>query len=120
MAEAYFAVDTHGAPEPFVIKLTKDADIQHARDLLSGKDPSSPHIMGKIVKRPADYNPAWSFHIDPATLSFFEMAIEVCDATTQYVEDHLDEACGAFLPGCVWCPWSSRLTKEIKATGYSA
>ncbi|WP_420845269.1 BP74-related protein [Nocardia arizonensis] len=32
-----------------------------------------------------------------------------------YTEDHLDEACGAFLPGCFWCPWSSRLTREIAA-----
>ena len=30
------------------------------------------------------------------------------------VEDHLDEACGAFLPGCHWCPWSSRLVDEVK------
>lgn len=113
MAEAYFAVDAGGEPERFVIKLTKDADIQHARDLLSGKDMSRPHVMGRIVKRRADYNPAWSFHIDPATIAFFEVAIEVCDATTSYVEDHLDEAGGAFLPGCHWCPWGSRLTEEI-------
>lgn len=115
MAEAYFAVEAGRAPERFVIKLTKDADIQHARDLLSGKDSRRPHVMGRIVKRKADYNPAWSFHIDPGTVSFFEIAIEVCDATTEYVEDHLDEACGAFLPGCFWCPWRSRLTEEVNA-----
>ncbi|GAB2857045.1 hypothetical protein GCM10022221_65790 [Actinocorallia aurea] len=27
---------------------------------------------------------------------------------------HLDEACGAFLPGCHYCPWSSRLVDEVK------
>jgi hypothetical protein len=69
--------------------------------------------MGRIVKRPADYNPGWSFHINPDTISFFDFAIEVCDASPSYVEDHLDEACGAFLPGCYWCPWSSRLKEEI-------
>ena len=94
MAEAYFAVDADRGGEQFVIKLTKDDDIQHARDLLSGKDLSRPHVMGRIAKRPANYNPAWSFHIDPATITFFDFAIEVCDATTSYVEDHLDEACG--------------------------
>ncbi|MEH2433373.1 MAG: hypothetical protein V7K25_03825 [Nostoc sp.] len=41
------------------------------------------------------------------------MAIEVCDATTNYVNDHLDEVGGAFLPGLFWCPWSSQLVKEI-------
>ena len=23
------------------------------------------------------------------------------------------EACGAFLPGCHWCPWDSQLTREV-------
>ena len=113
MAEAFFAMETVGGYTPFVVKLTKDEDIEHARDLLSGADQSRPHVMGRILKRPADYNPSWSFHVDPATIQFFEFAIEVCDASTQYVEDHLDEACGAFLPGCYWCPWSSQLTKEV-------
>lgn len=52
--------------------------------------------------------------LDPDTISFFTVAIEVCDATMTYTEDYLDEACGAFLPGCFWCPWSSRLTRELK------
>ncbi|WP_433227073.1 hypothetical protein [Microtetraspora malaysiensis] len=39
--------------------------------------------------------------------------LRVCDATIPYVEDHLDEAGGAFLPGLVWCPWSSRLVREV-------
>ena len=49
----------------------------------------------------------------PNSISFFSQAIEVCDANMMYVEDHLDEACGAFLPGCHWCPWDSRLTREV-------
>lgn len=115
MAEAYFAVDAQfGQGAPFVIKLTKEADIQHARDLVSGTTSERPHVMGRIRKQQVPYNSKWSFHIDPETISFFEVAIEVCDATTQYLEDHLDEACGAFLPGCYWCPWSSRLTEEVK------
>lgn len=99
---------------PFVIKLTDPAKIQHARDLLSGATTDRPHVHGRIVKRPAPYNPAWSFHYEPSTIDFFDYAIEVCDATTQYVEDHLDEAGGAFLPGLHWCPWSSRLIREVR------
>lgn len=69
--------------------------------------------MGRIQKRPQPYNPDWDYHLDPNTITFFNMAIEVCDANMQYVEDHLDEACGAFLPGCFWCPWDSRVVREI-------
>ncbi|EFA83873.1 hypothetical protein PPL_02943 [Heterostelium album PN500] len=61
----------------------------------------------------ADYNPTYSFHLASETISFFDVAIEVCDASTGYVEEHLDEACGPFLPGCLRCPWSGRLVKEI-------
>ncbi|WP_425580386.1 BP74-related protein [Streptosporangium amethystogenes] len=57
----------------------------------------------------------WSYHFDPATLGFFDVAIEVCDATMTYVEDHLDEAGGAFLPGNLWCPWSSKPVREVPA-----
>ncbi|GAA3012968.1 calmodulin-binding protein [Streptosporangium longisporum] len=98
-----------------VLQLTDPAEIQHARDLISGATTERPHVLGRIVKRPAPYNPSWSYHYDPATIDFFDVAIEVCDATMPYVEDHLDEAGGAFLPGLIWCPWTSRLVGEVPA-----
>ncbi len=111
----YFTMTTVGSREPLVIKLTDPGKIEHARRIISGKETSRTHVMGRIIKRPAPYNPAYGFHLDPNTIDFFEMAIEVCDATLSYVEDHLDEACGAFLPGCFFCPWSSRLVAEVPA-----
>ena len=112
MASAYFAFVVNDDKE-FVIELRNDDLIAHARKLLSGEETSEPHVHGRIIKRSAPYNPAWSYHLDPDSIAFFEMAIEVCDAHPAYVEDHLDEACGAFLPGCHWCPWASRLTREV-------
>ena len=100
--------------QEFIIQLNDEAKIAHARNILSGKETSRIHVVGRIIKRPQPYNPGWSFHLDPATIDFFDVAIEVCDANMQYVEDHLDEACGAFLPGCMWCPWSSTLVREVK------
>ncbi|SDH71305.1 calmodulin-binding protein [Nonomuraea jiangxiensis] len=99
--------------ERFVVQLTDPASIQHARDLLSGVTTDRPHIIGRITPRPAPYNPRWSYHLNPDTIGFFNVAIEVCDATIPYVEDHLDEAGGAFLPGYHWCPWTSRLVREL-------
>ncbi|EFA83706.1 hypothetical protein PPL_02773 [Heterostelium album PN500] len=111
---AYFeTADAHGKTG-FIIKLIDEENIKHARGLLEGTITVRPHFLGRIKKTRADYNPRYNFHLDSETISFFEMAIEVCDATTIYVEEHLDEACGAFLPGCMWCPWSGRLVKEIK------
>jgi uncharacterized protein (TIGR03437 family) len=111
--EAYFVVDSPPRRDQFVIKLTDPAKIQKARDILSGKEMQLRHVIGKIIKQPAAYNPPWSFHFDPASIDFFSAATEVCDGSMAYVETHLDEAGGAFLPGYVWCPWGSRLVKEI-------
>lgn len=111
---AYFEM-TDYSRQIFVVKLTKDEDIQHARDLLSGATDERPHLIGRIDKRTASYNPSYDFHVDPATVGFFDYAIEVCDATIPYVNDHLDEVGGPFLPGRVWCDWSSRLVREIPA-----
>ncbi|RJL24423.1 calmodulin [Bailinhaonella thermotolerans] len=113
MAEAYFAFTQHPGQE-FVFKLTDEEKIAHARRILSGQEKDRVHVHGRILKRKESYNPNWDYHLDPDTIQFFEVAIEVCDANMQYVEDHLDEACGAFLPGCHWCPWDSRLTREVK------
>ncbi|MEV4181290.1 calmodulin-binding protein [Streptosporangium canum] len=111
---AYFEF-TDITRESAVLKLTDPAKIQHARDLVNGETTDRPHLVGRIIKRAAPYNPRWSYHYNPDTVDFFDDAIEVCDATIPYVEDHLDEAGGAFLPGLVWCPWTSRLVREIPA-----
>ncbi|MET9655454.1 calmodulin-binding protein [Streptomyces sp. NPDC006510] len=114
VAPAYFEM-TDITRSRFVVKLVKEREIQHARDLVSGATEEEQHVVGRLIKRPAAYNPGWSFHYDPETVHFFDYAIEVCDATLPYVEDHLDEAGGAFLPGLYFCPWTSRLVREVPA-----
>ena len=117
MASAYFVFMQEPGQE-FVFELRDDAKIAHARRIVSGEEKDRVHVMGRLIKRPAPYNPSWVFHLDPDTVDFFEQAIEVCDANMQYVEDHLDEACGAFLPGCHWCPWNSKVLREVPAPAY--
>ncbi|WP_230330029.1 BP74-related protein [Nocardia aurantiaca] len=109
---AYFAFTDYSGKE-FVFKVDNEQRIDEARRILSGEETMSVHVMGRIRKQPVQYNPGWNFHLDPDTITFFTMAIEVCDSSIAYTEDHLDEVCGAFLPGCFWCPWSSKLTREI-------
>ncbi|MEU4088493.1 BP74-related protein [Streptomyces aureus] len=111
---AYFVM-TDVTHEQFVIKLTKPEDIEHARELVNGQTTDRPHVVARIIKRTAPYNPRWSFHTNPDTTQFFDQAIEVCDATIPYVEDNVDEAGGPFLPGLIWCDWSSRLIREVPA-----
>lgn len=119
MATARFAFQTPpGQGKEFIFELTNDTLIAHARKVLSGAERSKPHVAGRIVKKKASYNPDFSYHLDPATISFFDVGTDTredSDASAGYVEDHLDEAGGAFLPGSNWCPWESKLTREVKA-----
>ncbi|GAA3115523.1 calmodulin-binding protein [Streptosporangium carneum] len=111
---AYFEF-TDSGNDKFVFKLTDPAKIQHARDLLSGATTDRPSVIGTIVVGTAAYNPNWSYHYNPTTVDFFDVATEVCDAGIDYVEEHLSEVGGAFLPGNTWCPWSSQLVREVSA-----
>jgi hypothetical protein len=107
--------DDDGSMPPFVIELHDPAVIDHARRILSGAEKAAVHIMGTIIKSKAPYNPDWSFHLDPPTISFWQLSTEVCDASTRYVEDNLADIGEAALPGNHWCPWSSRIVSEVSS-----
>ncbi len=111
---AYFQIAFHGRSDTFVVALDDPARIADARAELVRPIDERRGVIGIIQKEPAAYNPPWSFHYDPETVDFFDFAIEVCDGSARYIEDHLDEACGALLPDCRWCPWSSYLAAEIE------
>lgn len=110
---AYFRVAFPPTTDTFTIMLTDTLRIREARDIVRGVQTDATRVMGTIIKAPAPYNPSWGYHLDPASISFFEFAVEVCDAAPRYVEQHLSEVGGAFLPGSVWCPWSSRVVEEV-------
>jgi hypothetical protein len=110
---ASFVIDSPPHEETFVIRLKDPAKIEHARRILRGEETMAVHVMGKIRRRAAPWNEPWRFVLVPRTIEFFELAIEVCDASIAYVEEHLHEAGSDFLPGRIWCPWGSRVIAEI-------
>lgn len=110
---AYFELYRVDWPHTFIIKLTDKAKIEEARKILVGNNGLKVHIAGKVVKEPASYNEPWSYHLDPSSIYFFERAVEVCDGHYAYVEEHLDAAGGAFLPGLLFCPWGSQILREV-------
>ena len=112
----WFVFGCPPAKDEFVFELADPARIEHARKILRGEEKRKIHVSGIIRKQRAAYNPAWSFDLDPASISFFELAMELCDAAIRHVEEHLEEVGGAFLPDNRWCPWSSRLLRELPAS----
>ncbi|MCY9787459.1 calmodulin [Nocardiopsis sp. EMB25] len=109
---AYFAFQYPGHSE-FVFKLTNGKRIAHARRIVSGEETRRVNVKGVIVKARVDYNPAWDFHLDPASISFFQREIEVCDSHPSYVGEHLDVVGDGFLPGSIWCPWRATVVREV-------
>lgn len=109
---AYFSVADGISPSNFVIRLTDSNKINQARSQLNGSAPLM-SITGIIVKESVWYNPSYNFHYDSSTIDFFELSIEVCDATFAYTEEHLQEAGGSFLPELRLCPWGSYLVEEL-------
>jgi hypothetical protein len=98
----------------FVFKLVESEKIAHARRILGGQEKTRVHVRGTLVKEAVDYNPKWSFHLQPESIDFFEIAIEVCDASINFVEQNLSEIGNSTLPNYYWCPWSSKLVEELR------
>jgi hypothetical protein len=112
--EAYFEFKGSDPNDRFIIKLVEPDKIEHARNILSGEETSQLSIKGTIVPEKAPYNLGWSYYLDPKSIEFFDVAVEVCDATMRNIEDHINDVGVTFLPDNTWCPWGSQLTQELK------
>lgn len=111
--EAYFEFSVPTASKASIIfKLTDATKIQKARDILSGIEKRTTHVMGYIVEGSVSYNPLYNYYFDPSSISFFESAIELCDSDIFPV--YPKEYCTQFPTGmCQFCPWGSQLIREV-------
>jgi len=87
--------------ETYKIELATPELVQHAKDLMAGK-PGAAIPLGTVVRDDPGVNAPWSWHIDPATLEFADMTIEVCDGLPSYVEDRT-------VTSEQYCPWSAKV-----------
>jgi hypothetical protein len=51
------------------------------------------------------WNCGWHFSVDPTTIQFAAVTIELCDGTPSYVDAH----CASF--GSSYCPWGAKLVE---------
>jgi hypothetical protein len=88
--------------EEYRILLTDPADQAIARQLLAGEE--APRIPNGLIVRGDDggVNTGYSWHIDPASVEFAEITIEICDGIPSFVED-------GTLTGDRFCPWSAEV-----------
>jgi hypothetical protein len=88
--------------EEYRILLTDPEDIAVAERLLAGEE--APRIPNGVIVRGGDggVNTGYSWHIDPDSVEFAEMTIELCDGLPSFVED-------GSLSGERFCPWSAEV-----------
>jgi len=87
--------------ETYKIELATTELVAHAEALLAGENVAAiPN--GIVVRNDPGPNAPWSWHIDPATLHFADMTIEVCDGLPSYVEDEI-------VTSDQYCPWSAQI-----------
>ncbi len=87
--------------ETYKIELTTPELQEHAQQLLDGEDLASiPN--GVVVRDDPGVNAPWSWHIDPATLEFADLTVEVCDGLPSYVEEEI-------VTSDRYCPWSAEI-----------
>jgi hypothetical protein len=110
---AHFRVHDGADSPDFIIRLANPETILFARNQMTIPVEQRLSITGIIVKEASCWNPNYGYSYDPATVEFFELSMEVCDATFAYTQEHLQEAGGAFLPGLRLCPWASFVVEEV-------
>lgn len=87
--------------EEYRIRLTDPADIEIARKLLAGEE--APRIPnGVVVRGDPDVNVGYTWHIDPESVEFADITVEVCDGLPSDVEKGI-------ITSDRYCPWSAEV-----------
>lgn len=100
--------------ECFILRLTDSARIAEARALLAPD--AMPKIpIGRLRRGDGGFNRcgeyAWNWHMDPDSVHFAEMTIELCDGRPSFVEEALNYWVDTVK---TYCPWAARLRAEVR------
>jgi hypothetical protein len=93
-----FVVDVDG--ERFVIRTSDPETIQLGQANLEGRNTRFP--MGTLAPGDGGFNVPWTWHLEPDSVRFVEVAIEICDGRPSYVETHRSDY-------TTYCPWGGRV-----------
>jgi len=110
-AQAIFQVRTcrgsRQAPdgEVFRILLRDSTVIEQARALVGAGGRRI--VLGRLAQGNGGFNTPWNWHLDPDTVSFPQVAIELCDGCPSNVE-----TTGVSYGAGTFCPWTSEIIAE--------
>ena len=66
-------------------------------------------LSGRVVRGDGGFNEPWSWHIDPDSVGFADITIELCDGCPHYIEEDL-----TYWTDTVryYCPWSTEIVRR--------
>jgi hypothetical protein len=96
-----FVIDVAG--ERFVARLTDPDTIRLAGANLDRQNNRFP--IGTLKPGNGGFNTPWTWHLDPDSVRFVEVAIELCDGRPSYVESHQSDYAS-------YCPWGARVVSR--------
>ena len=103
-------VDTDDGPERFRFGVATDAQVVEAEAALAAGRVGVVH--GTVARGDGGVNDGYSWHLDPASVTFPDVAIEVCDGRPRSdVEADLDywtETVG------IYCPWGAQIVRRVR------
>ncbi|UPG85271.1 hypothetical protein L2Y94_18500 [Luteibacter aegosomatis] len=104
------------APNEFVVEVRDPALAERYSQILRNIE-KQPHVafIANVLPGRAPYNEAWAFHVDPASLKPpTDASFHECSLSAEDVEENLWAVGDQILPGRMWCPWTMRLSREVK------
>lgn len=107
-AEATYAIEVAGV-ETFNIHLDDAAAIQEAERLLDTG--ASRNVAGRLMRGDGGFNAPYGWHLDPATVEFADITIELCDGLPSFIDEDLDywvDTVGQY------CPWGVTVVARVE------
>jgi len=101
--------------QQFIARIDDPAQVEVARRLLSGQQ-AHLILIGNVQEGSGGFNVdprtgrEWGWSLAPDSITFSEVAVEVCDATPLYVEENLAEWITVVKR---YCPWNGDIVGEV-------
>ncbi|HSJ09992.1 MAG TPA: hypothetical protein VK928_08760 [Longimicrobiales bacterium] len=105
---AVFEVDVAG--ERFRLAVAEEAQLVRATELLESG--AENNLNGSVRRGDGGFNTGYSWHVDPATVTFPDLTMEVCDGRPRSeVESDVDYWVNTVK---YYCPWGAKIVARVR------
>lgn len=102
--------EARACEQPFRVWVQNPGVIAEAERILRGATPQK-IIVGELRCGHGNFNGPWHWHLDPRTVEFAEVAMELCDGCPDFVERDLSYWLETVRR---YCPWSTQLVRRVR------